>query len=463
MKGLIIKLEEFPVQKNEQLTLSVDSFGFEAEGVCRHQGQVVFVPGALPGEEIRALIVKVQKSHAFGKLLEVTKASEARRIPPCPYYPRCGGCGTQHMSYEEELSMKRRLVQELMTRIGGLDVEVPPVLGMDDPWHYRNKTSQPVTMQSGLPAAGFYERRSHRVIATERCLIAMPQSDKASAIVMGWMKAYTIAPYDEGSHSGLVRHVMTRVSHAGECMVVLIINGNALPHQQALIEALKRDLPGFVSLCVSPNTQRGNTILGSSYQTLWGKERLSDCLCGFDFSLSPLSFFQINRAQAERLYDKALALSGVGPGDLVIDLYCGAGTISSLFAGHCRKVIGIEIVPQAVRDAIENARNNGIGNLRFMQGAAEKLMPELAREGIKPDIVVLDPPRKGAAPEVLAAISEVSAKKIVYISCNPATQARDAKILCASGYRVSAAQPVDMFCRTPDVENILLFERQVRC
>ena len=451
------------MQKNDVLTLSVDSLGIEAEGVCRHQGQVVFVPGALPGEEIRALIVKVQKSHAFGKLLEVLRSSDARRQPPCPYYPRCGGCGTQHMSYEEELSMKRRQVRDLMARVGGLEVDVPPVLGMDDPWRYRNKTSQPVTLREGKPVAGFYERRSHRVIATERCLIAMPQSDTASGIVLSWMKEHAVPPYDEARHSGLIRHIMTRVNHKGECMVVLIINGGALPHEKALTDALKRDLPGFVSLCVSPNTQRGNTILGSSYQTLWGQSRLSDRLCGFDFSLSPLSFFQINRSQAERLYHKALELSGVRPDDLVIDLYCGAGTISSLFAGHCREVIGIEIVPQAVKDATINAEHNGIRNLRFMRGAAEILMPQLAREGLRPDIVLLDPPRKGAAPEVLAAISLVSPRKIVYISCNPATQARDAKILCGSGYRVTAAQPVDLFCQTANVENILLFEREEGC
>lgn len=449
------------MQKNEVLTLTVESFSSEAEGVCRHQGQVVFVPGALPGEQIKALIVKTQKTHAFGKLLEVMEASAERRTPPCPYYPRCGGCGTQHMSYEAELQMKRRHVQDALARIGGLDIDVPAVIGMKTPWHYRNKTSQPVTLQNGVPVVGFYERRSHRVIATEECLIAMPQSDKAAGIVTAWMKAWAVAPYDEENHSGLVRNVMTRVNHLGECMVTLIINGETLPHQEELIAALSQGLPGFVSLCVSPNTQRGNTILGSGYRTLWGAQRLKDRLCGFDFLLSPLSFFQINRPQAETLYNKALELSRVKPDDLVIDLYCGAGTISSLFASKCRKVIGIEIVPQAIEDAKENARRNGILNVSFMQGAAETLMPQLAGEGQRPDIIVLDPPRKGAAPEVLAAIIAAAPEKIVYVSCNPATQARDARILCDAGYRAAACQSVDMFCRTPDVENILLFERTV--
>lgn len=447
------------MQKNETLTLCVDSLSSEAEGVCRHQGQVVFVPGALPGETIRALIVKVQKSHAFGKLLQVIEPSAQRETPLCPYFSRCGGCGTQHMRYEAELAMKRRHIQDVMARIGGLDIEIPPVLGMAEPWRYRNKTSQPVTLRHGTPVVGFYERRSHRVIPTAECLIAMPQSDKASGIVTAWMEACGITPYDEEQHSGLIRHVMTRVNHLGECMVTLIINGSVLPHHQELIGSLQQGLPGFVSLCLSPNTQKGNTILGHDYQTLWGVERLRDRLCGFEFSLSPLSFFQINRTQAECLYDQALQLSGVKPDDLVIDLYCGAGTISALFAFACREVIGIEIVPQAIRDAQENAKHNGISNVRFLHGAVESIMPQLVQEGYKPDIVVLDPPRKGAAPEALAAISEASPGKIVYISCNPATQARDAKILCASGYRVVTCQPVDMFCRTPDIENILLFER----
>lgn len=447
------------MQKNEVLTLTVESFSSEAEGVCRHQGQVVFVAGALPGEQIRALIVKTQKTHAFGKLLEVIQASAERQVPPCPYYPRCGGCGTQHMSYETELQMKRRHVQDVLSRIGGLDIEVPAVIGMETPWHYRNKTSQPVTLQDGAPVVGFYERRSHRVIATEECLIAMPQSDKAAGITTAWMKTFAIAPYDEENHSGLVRHIMTRVNHLGESMVTLIINGETLPHQESLISALTQGLPGFVSLCISPNTQKGNTILGSGYCALWGDQRLNDRLCGFDFSLSPLSFFQINRMQAETLYYKALELAKVNPDDLVIDLYCGAGTISSLFAARCREVIGIEIVPQAIEDARDNALRNRIANVRFMQGSAETLMPSLTAEGHKPDIIVLDPPRKGAAPEVLAAMIAAAPKKIVYVSCNPATQARDARILCDAGYRAAACQSVDMFCRTPDVENILLFER----
>lgn len=449
------------MQKNDVLILQSQAFGSQAEGLCRFDGHVIFVPGALPGETVEVLIVKIQKNHAFGKLLRVIESSPERITPPCLYYPQCGGCSCQHMSYDMELEFKQAHVSNVLQRIGGIQIEVPPVIGMREPWQYRNKTSQPVVIQKGAPVSGFYMRRSHQVIATERCLIAKKQSDEAANIVISWMKDKGIAPYDEQIHQGLIRNIMTRINHIGESMVTLVINGRDIPEEDSLISNLIQNLPGFVSLCISSNTAKGNTILGKSYRILWGSDRLQDTLCGFKFSLSPLSFFQINRLQAEILYQKALELSEVKDSDLIIDLYCGAGTITSLFARHCREIIGIEIVPQAVIDAQSNAKGNDIDNASFMLGSAEKLMPELARKGYQPDIVLLDPPRKGAAPEVLSAIAAVQPAKIVYISCDPATQARDAKILVNLGYHVTACQPVDMFCRTPDVENILLFERAV--
>lgn len=447
------------MQKNDVLILQAQAFGSQAEGLCKFDGRVVFVPGVLPGETAEVLIVKVQKNHAFGKLLKVIEPSPHRTIPPCPYYPQCGGCSCQHMDYDTELKFKQAHVRDVLQRIGGLDVNVPAVIGMQEPWHYRNKTSQPVVKQDGLAVAGFYMRRSHQVIATQRCLIAQEKSDLAANIVIGWMREKEIEPYNELLHQGLVRNIMTRVNHSGESMVTLIVNAQSIPEKDSLISALKDKLPGFVSLCLSPNTEKGNTILGQNYHVLWGSDGLKDSLCGFEFTLSPLSFFQINQSQAEILYQKALELSAVKPTDLVIDLYCGAGTITSLFAKHCKEVIGIEIVPQAIIDAEKNAQDNGISNVNFLLGSAEELMPALAQKDYFPDIIVLDPPRKGAAPEVLSAIADANPKKIVYISCDPATQARDTRILVELGYKVCACQPVDMFCRTPDVENILLFER----
>lgn len=448
------------MQKNDVLTLVVEGFGAEAEGLCRHQGRVIFVPGALPGEQIQALIVKTLKSHAFGKLLNVLEPSLRRVEPPCPYYVKCGGCSCQHMSYEAELEFKRSYIQDALNRIGGLDIQVPPVAGMTDPWHYRNKTSLPVALQDGIPVSGFYMRRSHQIIPTQACLIAKPQSDIACQAVIDWMRGNGILAYDEADHTGLIRHIMTRVSRQGEVMVVLVINGQEITHQQELQDMLQDRLPGLVSLCVSPNTQRGNTIMGSSYRVLWGKDLLEDSLCSYSYHLSPLSFFQVNADQAEKLYQRALALAAPRPGDLVVDLYCGAGTISTLFASHCREVIGIEIVPQTVSDARQNAARNGIGNLRFLEGKAECLMPKLVAEGQRPDIVVLDPPRKGAEESVLQAICDAAPRSVVYISCHPGTQARDARFLCQRGYYVSACSPYDMFCHTADVENILLFERK---
>lgn len=451
--------QQRPLRKNDELTLSVTGLGSQAEGICRHQGQVIFVPGALPGETIEARILRVEKRHAYGKLQRVLSASAQRVTPPCPYYLQCGGCSCQHMDYDAELAFKRQQVDNVMRRIGGLELDVQPVLGMEEPWAYRNKTAMPVVMDAREPVAGFFARRSHRVIPVERCLIAQPQSDKAAAIVLKWMKEQGVSPYDEQTHSGLIRHIMTRVNRQGETMVVLATNGTELPHEANLIELLRAELPGFVSLCISENHAQTNVILGRGYACLWGVDRLEDTLCGSHFLLSPLSFFQINSSQAEVLYQTALSLAQPKPDDKVIDLYCGAGTISSLFARHAGEVLGIESVPQAVADAKDNAKRNGLNNLQFICGLSEEVLPQVLREGFKPDIIVLDPPRKGADPKALDAVIHAAPPKVVYISCHPATQARDAKVLVEAGYRVTNCTPVDMFCRTPDVENILLLEK----
>lgn len=451
------------MKKNELLVLEVEGFGAEAEGLCRSEGLVVFVPGALPGEQIEAQIVKVTRSHAYGRLLRVLRPSSSRVAPPCPYFPRCGGCACQHMDAAQELAFKRGVVRDALQRIGGLDIDVPQVLGMAAPWRYRNKTTMPVTMEAGRPVCGFYARRSHRVVPADACLIAHPLSDLACRLVTAWMAEHRVPAYDEEAHSGLIRHVMTRVSEKERVMVTLVVNGETIPDEEALIAALKTGLPGFASLCLSPNTRPGNTILGESYRVLFGESRLRDRLCGFDYLLSPLSFFQINRVQAERLYGLALDMADVRTDDLVIDLYCGAGTISALFAAKARQVIGIEIVPQAVEDARMNADLNALNNLSFLQGTAEDLLPQLVRQGSRPDLVVLDPPRKGAEEAVLAAICAAGPRRVIYVSCHPGTQARDARYLCQHGYRAAACQGVDLFCHTAQVENVLSFDREVPC
>lgn len=447
------------LKKNERLTLEISSFGAQGEGIAKWDGMPVFIPGALPGEKAEVLIVKAEKRYAFGKLLRVLEQAPERCAPPCPYYGKCGGCVCQHMTYAAQLAFKRDQVRGCLGHIAGLDVEVQPVLGMDDPWHYRNKISMPVAGDQEALQIGYYAPRSHRVINVERCLLAQPVSDRACGVVRRWMEENGISPYREESHTGLIRHIMTRVNRQGQLMLVLVINGKTLKKADVLLDMLRSEIPELVSLCVSPNEKRGNVILGDSCQTLWGEERLPDTLCGNRFLLSPLSFFQINPTQTEKLYQTALEFAGLTGSERVADLYCGAGTISLMLARHAGHVTGVEIVPDAIRDAKMNARLNGIGNVDFLCGAAEEILPGLVDQGLRPDVVVLDPPRKGAEQQVLDAILRCGPSRVVYVSCNPATQARDARQLCDGGYQAVRCQPVDMFCQTAGVENVLLFTK----
>ena len=448
------------LHKNQQLELTVDSFGAQGEGIARWDGMPVFIPRALPGERVRVQIVKADKRFAFGRALEILTPSPDRREPPCPYYVQCGGCVCQHMSYEAQLAFKRSQVAGCMRHIAGIDVEVAQVLGMEEPWHYRNKISMPVSGQIGAPAIGYYAQRSHRVVDVQRCLLSCDAADRACAAVRQWMAEQRVPPYNEESHTGLVRHIMTRVNRAGQLMLVLVINGRQLKKQKELLDLLQKAVPELVSLCVSPNEKRSNVILGDTYQVLWGQERLEDTLCGNRFLLSPLSFFQVNPQQTEKLYNTALDFADLTGGETVADLYCGAGTISLLLARRAAHVTGIEIVPDAIRDARENARRNGVENVDFLCGPAEDILPQLVEKGMRPDVVVLDPPRKGAEPAVLQAILTCAPQRVVYVSCNPATQARDVKILCAGGYQPQRCQPVDMFCQTAGVETVLLMSQQ---
>ena len=446
------------MQKNQVVTARCERLGAEMEGVCFHEGMALFVPLALPGEDITCRVVKVQKRHAFGKLLEVKNPSPARRDPPCPVYVRCGGCASQHMAYEQTLHYKRVQVEDCLKHIGGLEVTVPPVLGMADPWHYRNKNALPVGTEAGKVRIGFYAPRSHDIIDIASCPVAMPGLNGVLKAVRGWMEENRIPPYQEESHTGLVRHIMARAARNGDVMAVIVINGQALPGEKELLDALKKEVPSLKSLCISVHTARSNVILGESYRVLWGQERLEDTLCGLKFLLSPLSFFQINPEQTEVLYHTALEFAGLTGTETVADVYCGAGTISLLLAETAKRVIGLETVEAAVRDARENAARNGIQNAEFLTGQAEELLPKLVEDGLRPDVVVLDPPRKGIEPAVVEAIAKARPRRVVYVSCNPATQARDAALFAKEGYQITRCQPVDMFCWTHGVENVLAFE-----
>ena len=446
------------LRKNDEITVTVERFGGEM-GIAHLDGMTLFVQGALPGETVIARAQKVEKTHAFLKTLRVLTLSESRVTPPCPYYEKCGGCVCQHMTYEASLSMKRERVRDALSRIGGLDVAVQPVIGMDDPWRYRNKTALPVGGEKGAPQIGFYAPRSHRIIDIDGCLIAKRESDEVSAILRRWMEKFEIEPYHEETRTGLIRHVMSRVSRSGQVMAVVVAAAASLPHERELTAMLRAGVPGLCSLYLNINRRGDNVILGPESRLLYGEERLQDTLCGLQYALSPQSFFQVNPVQTEKLYQTAVDFAGLTGNELVADLYCGAGTISLLLARHAKKVVGIEIVPQAIRDAEENARVNGVSNAEFHAAAAEDLLPQMVAQGLRPDVIVLDPPRKGCEEPVLRAIAAAAPRRVVYVSCDPATLARDAKILCANSYQADQCQPVDMFCWTGHCETVCLLSK----
>ena len=447
------------LRKNDEITVTIERFGGEM-GIAHLDGLTLFVQGALPGETVTARAQKVEKTHAFLKTLRVFTPSESRVTPPCPYYEKCGGCVCQHMTYEASLQMKRERVRDALSRIGGLSVDVAPVIGMDDPWRYRNKTALPVGGEKGAPSIGFYAPRSHRIIDINGCLIAKKESDQVSAILRRWMEKFQIEPYHEESRTGLIRHVMSRVSRSGQVMAVIVAAAASLPHERELTAMLRAGVPGLCSLYLNINRRGDNVILGPESRLLYGEERLQDALCGLKYALSPQSFFQVNPVQTEKLYQTAVDFAELTGNELVADLYCGAGTISLLLARHAKKVVGVEIVPQAIRDAEENARTNGVSNAAFHAAAAEDLLPQMVSQGLRPNVIVLDPPRKGCEEPVLRAIAQAAPRRVVYVSCDPATLARDAKILCTNGYRADACQPVDMFCQTGHVETVLSLSQQ---
>ena len=447
--------------KNQCFEMTCDAFGQDAQGVCRHEGMAVFVPGLLPGERALVRIVKPEKRYAFGRVEKLLEKSPSRAEPFCPIYKRCGGCVCQHMTYEASLAFKRQQVQDLLQRVGGLSIEVPPIWGMAHPFGYRNKGAYPVAQTDGAPVCGFFAPRSHDLVPLPEngCAIQGEDSAKATQAVLNWMRENSVPAYDEQTGRGLVRHIMTRSTTSGELMVVVVVTRADIPKASRLIELLRAAVPGLCSVCLSVNSRRTNVILGTDIRVLWGKAAMEDTLCGLRFSVSPLSFFQVNPQQTERLYGLALEYAGLTGAETVVDAYCGAGTISLLLAQKAKKVIGIEIVPEAIQNANENAARNGIANAEFRVGATEELLPKLVENGLRPDVIVLDPPRKGCDPAVLQAIIAAAPKRVVYVSCGAPTLARDAKLLTEGGYAAEKVQCVDMFCWTGAVETVMLLSK----
>ena len=448
--------------KNQKLTLTCETLGADLEGICRHEGQAVFVTGALPGEVFEAVVVQARPQYAFAKVTKLITPSPDRRTPFCPVYVQCGGCSGQHMRYEATLNAKRQQVFDCLTRIGGLALtpaDVPAVLGAQDPTHYRNKTSLPVGGSAAQPHLGFFKRRSHDIVAIDDCPITMGALPAVISAVRQWMAACNIEPYQEETHTGLLRHVIVRTVRGGDLLVLLVATAETLPSVEKLISRLHTHVAGFKALHISENRMHNNVILGKTCKKLYGQDAIYETLLGLTFEISPLSFFQVNPVQTERLYQLAIDFAALTPQDTVVDAYAGAGTISLCMARQCKRVIGLEIVPQAVESARRNALLNGVVNAEFTVASVEERLPELVAQGLRPDVIVLDPPRKGVEPPVIEAILKAAPRRVVYVSCHVPTQARDVAMLVAGGYRFVGCQPVDLFCFASGVENVLCLER----
>ena len=443
--------------KNQEHTVTIEGYGEGGMGVARIDGRVVFVHGALRGEKCRVLILKTLKSVAFAKVLEVLEPSSERITPDCPYFPRCGGCTYRHIRYEEELRLKKQRVQDNLSRIGGSDVTVEEILGAQDTLRYRNKAQYPVSKDG---AVGFYRARTHEVIECVHCLLVKPEADAAAEALREYMQSCRVAGYDEKTGRGLVRHLYIRSNAAGESLVCVLVNGDKLPKEDRLVTLLRDACPKCTGIVLGTNTKKGNVILGDRYRTLWGSDRLEDTLCGKTFRLSVPSFYQVNRVQAERLYAKAIEFAGLTGQETVLDLYCGAGTITLALSDHAKKVLGAEIVPEAIDDARENAARNGVKNAEFFCGDASDVAKKLARENLRPDVITVDPPRKGLAADVVESIAEMQPQRVVYVSCDSATMARDVKRLADLGYTAQRACAVDMFPRADHVETVVLLSHK---
>jgi 23S rRNA (uracil1939-C5)-methyltransferase len=451
-----------PVEKNKEYVVDVHGMGYEGEGVSKIDNFTVFIPGALENEKVKIKIVKINKNFGFGKLMEVLEPSPDRAEPECAIYKRCGGCQLQHLSYGAQLKFKKNRVEDCLRRIGKLEgFTLHDTIGMDNPYRYRNKVQIPVGSRDGKAAIGFYAQRSHDIIDMDSCLIQNETADRVIGLVRGWVDRHNIEAYDEQRNSGTLRNIMVREGfRTGEVMVVLVTRTKQLPYKEELVAALKKGIPGLKSVIQNINPKQTNVILTDECVTLWGSDTISDYIGEFRFNISPLSFFQVNPVQTEVLYSKALEYAGLTGNETVFDAYCGTGTITLFLSKKAKKVYGVEIVPQAIENARINAEQNGVKNAEFIVGEAEKVIPDLIKQGVKADVVVVDPPRKGCGIELLEAIAGIAPKRIVYVSCDPGTLARDLGILKELGYETKEVQPVDMFPMTGHVETCVLLVRQ---
>ena len=449
------------LHRGDPLQVSIETATIDGSGVARVDGQVVFVPGALPGEGCSVRIAHVGRSAVFAQLLSVLTPSVHRVEPDCPYFPLCGGCALRHMDYEQELALKQAHVQSCLTRIGGQTISALPITGAAQTDGYRNKVQFPVQEQDGRPVAGFFSGKTHRVIPVRHCRIQPDCADAIRGAVLAWMEQYHIRAYDEQTHTGYIRHIYIRFgAESGQILVCIVANCAQLPKKKQLVAALLAAEPGITTIVFSPNTKKGNTVLGTEFHPLYGDGTITDTLCGLQFRLSAPAFYQVNHAQAERLYEKAVQLAGLTGNETVLDLYCGTGTITLCLARHAKKAIGVEIVPQAIEDAKFNAAQNGMENAEFFCMDAGQAAKMLADRRTRPDVIVVDPPRKGVSADVIEAIGAMAPQRVVYVSCDPATLARDLKLLTAAGYTLQTAEAFDLFPRCAHVETVVLLSRE---
>lgn len=455
------------MKKNDEFELEITGIGKDGEGIGHFDGMTFFVPGALPGDTIRAAVTKLKKTYGYARVLSILSPSPDRVEPPCPVSARCGGCSLMNLSYKAQLRMKEDTVEDDLVRIGGFDRALiekikEPIIGMTDPMRYRNKAQIPVGMMpDGRIVTGFYARHSHRIIEPDPsvgCLIGAPENQEITHAIKSWMYENKLRAYDETTQKGLIRHILIRHGvHTGQVMVCLVINGKSIPAIDSLVERLTVACPDITSICININKNTGNVILGERTECIWGEPVITDKVGDITFDISAKSFFQVNPVQMEKLYSKALEYADLKGEENVYDLYSGIGTISLFLAKRAGHVTGVEVVPDAVKDAIRNAKLNGFSNTNFYTGKTEDVLPKLVAQGRPADVIVLDPPRKGAEKSVLETILSVSTSRIVYVSCDPATLSRDLAILCEDGtYELKKYTPVDQFPESVHVETVVL-------
>ncbi|MCT4631276.1 MAG: 23S rRNA (uracil(1939)-C(5))-methyltransferase RlmD [Firmicutes bacterium] len=452
-----------PVVKNNNYIMIIDDIGTRGEGIGKIDGYTLFVEGALPKEEVEVKVLKTKKNYGFAKLLNIIKPSTNRVEPICNISKQCGGCQLQHLSYDEQLIYKQKKVENVLQRIGQVNnVKVNKTIGMDNPYYYRNKVQFPVRQgKNGNVEIGFYSERSHRIVETDTCYIQHPINEQIVKLIREFILENNISPYNEEKHRGLIRHIITRISSKNnDVNITIVINGNKLPHQDNLIKKLTT-IKEVKGICININKEKTNVILGNNITTIWGETNIVDSIGNINYRISPKSFYQVNPIQTKKLYEKALEYADLSGEEIVWDAYCGIGTITLFLAKKAKKVYGVEIVKEAIEDAKQNAILNKINNVDFFVGKAEEVIKDkYEQNNIEADVIVVDPPRKGCDEELLKTIIEMNPKKAVYVSCDPATLARDVRVLMEAGYELKEVQPVDMFPQTVHVECVTVLYRQ---